>query len=433
MGERARGVFAALLLVMCLAGAVVSVRLAWAERLLAESTPDTVRRSLDLAPTNARACERRAALEPDQAESWLRSALRLNPYLTTARIDLALRAEFAGNRPGAERLLLEAFQRDQMFLTRWTLANFYFRAGDEANFWRWARAAAEFSHTSLTPLFDLGHRLSPDAAAILSRRLPPRPGVLREYLTYLLSTGRLDATPEIFTRLLAFRRPEDLPTLLAVVDRHLSGGKVARAVAVWNQLAASGLLPYAALDPAQGDSLTNGSLASPTLGQGFDWRVIWNPEAFVSGRRVEFSGKQLDRAEVLWQPVPLAPQGFYTLHYQYSTAHIAPHTGLRWRLLDPRTRQPLAPPSPSLSSEGETEQAWRFPAPPGSGLVHLALVYEREPGTARLQGTLELGLLRLTREGSSAPNPTAPPPALQSWGYLSPARSRPQPASARRN
>jgi len=396
MPERAATVLAALLLAMCAAAAVVSARLAWAERLLAEGTPTSVRRSLDLAPGNARAWERRAALEPDQAEPSLRRAVGLNPYSTAARIDLGLRAEFAGNRREAEQLLLAAFRQDRMYLTRWTLANFYFRSGDEANFWRWVRAAAEFSHGSLSPLFDLCHRMSPDATVVLGGAIPPRAAVLQEYLVYLLSTGRLDATGEAVTRLAAFRRPEDRPTLLAVVDRSLAAGEPTRAIAVWNQLAASGLLPYPALDPGRGSSLTNGGFAFPPLGLGFDWRPAWNPEAFVSGNRVEFSGRQLDRTEVLWQPIPVQPRASYTLHYRYSTTRFPSQSGLRWHLLDARTRQPLATPSPSLSSEDEREQTWRFQVPASASLAHLSLLYQREPGTARLQGAIELVSVRLS-------------------------------------
>lgn len=403
MTEVARGIFAALLLAMCLGAAVVSIRLAWAERLLYRGDRDSVRQSLALAPGDTRAWEHWAALEPRDAVPTLGRALRLNPYLTSARLDLALRAELAGNRREAERLLLEAFRQDRMFLTRWTLANFYFRSGDEVNFWRWARAAAEYRHSSLSALFDLCHRMSPEASVILDRAIPPRASVFGEYLAYLLSTGRLDAATVTLTRLLEFRRLEDLPVLLAVVDRWLAAGEVARAVAVWNQLVAAGLLPYATLDPAQGRSLTNGNLASKPLKLGFDWRPLWNPEAFISGNRIEFSGRQPDHTEVLWQPLPLAPGGSYTMYYHYRTSGIAPHAGLRWRLLDPGTRQLLALPSPSLSSESETEQTWRFQVPPSAGLGRLTLLYSREPGTPRLEGSLELLEVRLILDEVHSP------------------------------
>ena len=400
----------------CMTGAVVSLRFAWVEHLLASNSRESVQRALRVAPANARAYERWVAFEPDQAVPLLRRAVALSPYLTAAWLELGLRAELAGDRKEAEALLLEAFRHDRMFLTRWTLANFYFRCGDESSFWRWARAAAEYACCDLASLFDLCHRMSPDPLVVLDKAIPPRPSVLHDYLGYLLTTGRLDGAPEAFTRLVAFRRPEDMALLLSVVERYIGSGKTTRAVAFWNQLAAAGLISYSPLDPAKGRSLTNGSFAAKALGLGFDWHRIWNPEAFISGNRIEFSGRQLDKTEVLWQPLPLGPGAAYTLQYRYRTSHIGANTGLRWHLLDPRTRQPLTAPSSCLSSDFETEQAWHFRVPNSVDLGHLTLLYTREPGTTRIAGSVEMLSLRLSLE-------TAPrEPASESAIDATPAR-----------
>src|SRR5712692_5969684 len=130
---------------MSVAGAAISMRLAWAEQLLAGGTRESVRRSIHLVSGNARAWEIWAALAPDEADWALERAVRLNPYLTSARLELGLRAEAAGKRQEAESLLLEAYRYDRMFRTRWMLANFYFRSGEEVDFWRWARASAEYA------------------------------------------------------------------------------------------------------------------------------------------------------------------------------------------------------------------------------------------------------------------------------------------------
>ena len=395
LAHSAEKVFVPVLLAVCLGGAVMSIQLTWAGHLLTSNTRESVRRSLELVPANARAWERWAAFNPHEAVPSLERAVALNPYLTTARLELGLRAESAGRRQEAERLLLDAFRHDRMFLTRWTLANFYFRSGDQASFWRWARASAEYAHASSFWLFDLCYRVSTDPALVLNKAIPQRAAVLSEYLSYLLSTGRHDAVAETFTRLAAFRRPADLPVLLCAVDRCLTAGHTTRAVALWNQLAASGFIPHSTLHPGQGRSLTNGSFTVKPLALGFDWRPNWNPEAFVLGKRVEFSGKQLDRTEVLWQPLPLAPGASYALHCRYRTSNIASNSGLRWHLLDPRTRRPLAAPSASLSSDFETEQTWRFQVPASAALGHLTLLYDRAPGTTRIQGALELISLQL--------------------------------------
>ena len=58
------------------------------------------------------------------------------------------------------------------------------------------------------------------------------------------------------------------------------------------------------------------------------------------------------------------------------------------------------------ASDVETEQTWRFQAP-ASNLGHLTLVYDREPGTTRIQGALELMALHLIMDpgGHSGDSP----------------------------
>src|SRR5262249_8208626 len=70
--------------------------------------------------------------------SELARALALNPRYTAAWIARGLAEETAGDRRGAEASLLRASQVDRTYLPRWTLANFYLRSGDLAQFWVWA-------------------------------------------------------------------------------------------------------------------------------------------------------------------------------------------------------------------------------------------------------------------------------------------------------
>jgi hypothetical protein len=56
-----------------------------------------------------------------------------------------------------------------------------------------------------------------------------------------------------------------------------------------------------------------------------------------------------------------------------------------------------------LSSEEETEQSWRFQVPASASLAHLSLLYQREPGTARLRGAIELVEVRLSVDPAQRP------------------------------
>src|SRR5579864_8560303 len=71
-----------------------------------------------------------------QSSAELDRALTLNPRYSAAWIARGLEAEAAGDRKNAEASLLRAAEIDHLYLPRWTLANFYFRAGDLPRFWR---------------------------------------------------------------------------------------------------------------------------------------------------------------------------------------------------------------------------------------------------------------------------------------------------------
>lgn len=394
MRRRARSLFAPLLLAACLAAAVLSVRRALAEFHFQRDTAAGVARALELAPGNARYRERWADFEPASAASSRVAALRLNPYLTHVRLEQGLANEFAGNTLAAERDLRAAYSYDRMFLSRWTLANFYFRRGDGVRFRIWARAAAEMAHDDLTPLFDLCWRMDSDAAAIAAEMIPPRPAVLRAYLSFLLARGRFEAAEAAFSRLAALRDTSDRTLLLAAVERIANADSGPRALRLWNQLAQQRAIPYPALDESA--PIVNGDFSFPTLGAGFDWHPLWNPAAAVSRNRIEFSGRQPDEWETLWQPLVLTPGSLYEARCRYRTGNLPAHSGLRWRLLDRRGTREFAPPSDHLSDENGAEMIWRFQAP-AANPVRLSLCYRREPGTARIEGTIELESIRVRR------------------------------------
>ena len=132
-----------------------------------------------------------------------------------------------------------------------------------------------------------------------------------------------------------------LPSMLAYDDRLLQKDDVERALRVWNALAGKHLIDYPSLDPAVGLSLTNGLLAKPFLGRGFDWRLY--PQSGIYLRRAlspplvrfDFSGNQLEFCELLTQFVPVSPGRQYRLAVRYSTDNLSGTTGLAWSALAP--------------------------------------------------------------------------------------------------
>jgi hypothetical protein len=162
----------------------------------------------------------------------------------------------------------------------------------------------------------------------------------------------------------------------------LGAGSVEPAVELWNAVADRGLTAQGNLAPNKGRSLTNGDFRREFTGHGFDWRPVANNGVSLlrsqDGFRIEFSGKQPERCEIVWQYVPLAAAGNYRLRARLRSADQM--RGLKWRVTDPASRRVLAE-----GSQAESEADVRFVAP--APLARLALVYEREPGTMRLEGT----------------------------------------------
>ena len=178
---------AALLILM--AAAFYSVRLAMADAAFRKQTPEGVARALEIVPDRANYLLLRALqLEYDGADSTalLERAARVNPLSSEPRIRLGLAAETRGDFGKAETWLLDAAHVDRQFEPRWTLANFYFRRERWDEFWRWMRAALEMSYGDRRLAFDLCWRVSQDSSVVLSRAIPEEHDVLAAYLSYVM-------------------------------------------------------------------------------------------------------------------------------------------------------------------------------------------------------------------------------------------------------
>jgi len=163
--------------------------------------------------------EARLRLNPEFATAnQPRIAVTLNPRLAIAWIQLGLDDEALGNLAEAEIELLRAARVDRQFAPAWTLANFYFRRGDAANFWPWARKAASRTFDDYRPLLRLADaiELSPSEVAM---RLGGSPPLLRAYMDVLIGAGRLDAAQEIAGLLILHHDPSDAARLADLADR----------------------------------------------------------------------------------------------------------------------------------------------------------------------------------------------------------------------
>lgn len=360
-----------------------SIVLARADFYFREGTPESVERAVGIAPRNTEYLAMRALeLDYDGADSRALTGkiAELNPYASAPRIRLGLAAEIAGDSAGAERWLLDAARVDHQFEPRWTLANFYFRAGKSEEFWKWMRLALEVSYGDRTPAYDLCWRVSEDRAEILRRAIPDRHEVVGSYLWYLLAGKK--PVVEAARRLAAYRDPSDLAVLFQACDWLLSE-KDAGALEVW-----------ALTGQAAPIGIFNGDFGSVPLNHGFDWRAIESRGVThvhltaPAGHRIAFSGQQAESCSLLEHTLSVTPGKRYTLHWEARTAGIKSPSGLEWRIAGRHAA--VAPTEDWTAGEMIIDAAERFPV--------LDLDYQRPVGETRAEGNIELRQIRLVAQ-----------------------------------
>jgi tetratricopeptide (TPR) repeat protein len=359
-------------LLILIAAAVYSIRLAIADAAFRKQTPEGVARALEILPDRANYLLLRALqLDYDGVDSMalLERAARVNPLSSAPRIRLGLAAEMRGDFSKAETWLLESARVDRQFEPRWTLANFYFRRERWDDFWKWMRAALENSYGDRRLAFDLCWRVTQDSDEVLRRAIPDQHDVLARYLYYVMDQHR-DAVGPVALKLAALGNMADVPLLESACDVLLDSGNVEGARGLWKRLGhrETGLI-------------TNGDFAAEPRGHGFDWRLARalgvTDISLPGAHRVLLSGKQPESCELLRQFVVLEPSKKYLLHWEARTRGLGSPTGVAW------------------DEQGAVESAedWlaghlEFTA--GKALTPVILVYRRPPGQARAEGSVEI-------------------------------------------
>jgi hypothetical protein len=156
---------------------------------------------------------------------------------------------------------------------------------------------------------------------------------------------------------------------------------------LWNRMAPR--IGYEA--PAVDAPVTNANFSKSPISHGFDWRlasaegvtVFWNQDPNALG--FEFSGNEPDQLSLLRQVVPVRPGSGYELTVDAGTTGLAADSGLQWQISDAKTGAILTQTSLAATA--------CFTAP--TSFVDIALVYQRQPGTVRIEGKLALKKVRL--------------------------------------
>jgi len=371
----------------CCLGIWLSWCLARADYLFQQDSEDSVRAAIALVPDSWEYYMRLAVLDRSHARQLLMTSLRLDPYNAQADIELALQYEADGDLDRAEKLMLEAYNIDHTYLPRWSLANFYFRRDNMNQFWAWARSAADMPPENIGPLFQLCWHATEDPDQITSQLINDKPELLRQYLGFLLYKDQINATTAVAPRLVRFGDPA------SATDRSLVFWALGRLVEVNNAPAANDLwhaLVQHHWVVADNTVPNNPEFAREPAGTSFDWSLPEYPglHSFPgsSGLEAEFTGDEPEFAVVTEQFVTLAP-GNYNFAFSYHSTDIAPGTGIKWQVIDAKSKALLAE-SADLSSDTLTQSNLAFTVPQGASFVRLRLAYQRALGTPRVTGML---------------------------------------------
>jgi tetratricopeptide (TPR) repeat protein len=396
-------------LVALAVGIVWNGLFAVADLLARRNQTDSTRLAMRLMPANAaypaQLAEELYASDPPGAELLLQKAVKLNRYDAASWIQLGLLSEAGNDLPQAEKSLLQAASADSTFLPSWSLANFYFRRQNAARFWYWAKRAAQMVPDDATALFRLAWYLNPNAHEIENRLQMKRPVVEGQFVNFLLTQGDPEAVTEAASHLLRTSNKESTETLLGACDWLLEHKRPDLALGLWNGLATR--ISYPSLEA---DSpVTNSDFGKSPLSHGFDWhpQTVEGVSSFLNTNPnalgFEFSGEEPDSFLLLSQTAPVHAQENYALTVDYGTSGIPPGSGLAWQVTDEQTGAVLSrTTSLSLGHGGERggEQGGIattcFTTPANVAFVNLSLLYQRQPGTVRVEGKLALKGVRLS-------------------------------------
>jgi tetratricopeptide (TPR) repeat protein len=362
-----------------------SYKLLKADVLYRRDTPESIREAIRLRPEAAEYYLRLARLDEDKGNELLKKALALEPYNAEASIEFALNLEAEGNTGEAEKLLLKAYQADRTYLSRWSLANFYFRRSDFDKFWYWARKAAEMPSADIAPLFELCWRVTPDAGEIGRRVMTDDPSTIRQFLGFLSAKKDIEAGGDAARRLIEHGEAQrDRDLLLGVINHMIEAGDVKDSTGLWTEMIARQWVVADSGEP------NNAAFARQPAPVEFDWSLpsydglhSWPGPA---GLEAEFSGKQPENCVIAEQTLALGA-GNYELHFRYRTKDMESGTGLTWSVSDRESNKELAR-SAELLSDSLKDQSLRWSVPSGTPLVRLRLEYHRPLGSPRISGLL---------------------------------------------
>jgi tetratricopeptide (TPR) repeat protein len=285
-------------------------RSALARRLGSSDDVSSLRRAAALEPTNAARHHwlGRIALfvEQDQqsAVRELEETTRLNPWIVTYWLDLALAYKSVGDSGAESRALQHALQTEPKNLNAaFSEGAFYLSRGETATAMQRFRVVLENDPPDPVAVLDTCWRATHDAKAVLEA-LPPRAPLHFRVLELMIRNGETAAAGQVWDRLVTLPQPFESGKPLAYVDWLIAMKDPAAARRAWDQIQQLGAHSN---KPATNELLVNSGFEDDLQNDGFDWRfgnngtVIFaqDEEESHSGRRslaITYTGASINNA-----------------------------------------------------------------------------------------------------------------------------------------
>ena len=287
-------------------------------------------------------------LNETEAVRHFRKATELNPQVEVYWSDLASACELAGDNVCADQAFERALKLNPMTPdVHWITANHYLRT---------SRANEAFPH--FRRLLEIGPEYAVSTFQVCLRTLHDPEVIFQEvlatcqdskpklaYIDFLSAQGDLEFAYKVWKQVASSSYVFSLSLVKPYLERLIDLGRTPEAVSVWQDLEHLGIVRMSTTEN-HGNLLLDGGFEQPPLNAGFDWHYRALPYLSLDFSNVlpyqnqgclslDFTVKQNDEYEPLYQTVPVVASNHYLLTAYARSEAITSDRGPQLRVVDP--------------------------------------------------------------------------------------------------
>lgn len=354
--RRRSELFLALLALVALAGAAEAIKIAAVIAFGRSMDVSEVRRGLALDPNNAQLHHRLSQLYGDslalsnltERVAQARQATALNPNKSDYWLNLASACESIRDDACADQSLQRALVLCPMVpLVWWVAGDHYLRTNQPEVALSCFHRLLELNPDYVAPVLGLTFRVYGDPKIIFEKVVGGGSDarLALAYADFMSANNEFDAAHQAWSQVASRGSAFTFAAIRPYLEQLLSRGRFQEAHAVWLDLEQRGTIAKPP-DGEQGNLVFNGGFEQVPLGAGFDWRSqpspyvsldFADPSAYEGAHclRVDFPVSQNVELEPVYQTIPVAPGGAYSLAAYLRTRDITSECGPQLRVVDP--------------------------------------------------------------------------------------------------